>query len=109
MQALAAPKPPLRVVKLETSDPTVLPAEPPPTVAPGTVTVIDCQDSWLDLRAWPQGPPTHATIVTMRCRLLMGDGNPLTWQTWTFNSSTHFPCNVRPLCNHAELLGQTPR
>lgn len=97
MQVLVAQQPAVRVARLESFRPTVLTSQMPTVVATGTVTVIDCQNSWLDLRAWPPGPLVRATIVMLRCHLLMSDQPPHTWQTWIFDTTTHFPCNVR-LC-----------
>lgn len=94
LQAIFLPTPKVKVMQLDPLMKYVVPYQS--TLFPeGTVNVVDCQDTWLDMRGWDAGEAVKAVLVALRCRMVVRDGPPFTWQTWTFNSSVHFPCNVR--------------
>ena len=72
----------------------------------GDVVVLDCEGNWVDFRQLPVVPAVDAVVMYYMCHLLMtADGQASTTQAWSFSSSTHLPCAVRVLPQHAKQLG----
>ena len=72
---------------------------------PGSVTVIDCQDQWIDMRGRPRDQPSNnADVVMYRCHILSPDALSAWTRVGFFYSTTASgPCNVRlPLLDEAD-------
>jgi hypothetical protein len=73
-QALRYPDPVVKIMKMLTKQPAVVTFNPPQNITAGTINVVDCNGSWLDL--------------------LVKAGGPLFAHTWAVDGSLHHPCNV---------------
>ena len=62
----------------------------------GSVNVIDCRGSWLDLTLLEEPALRPAIVVFLACKLLMPDViSPIASEQWLVGCSIHWPCNVR--------------
>ena len=81
---------------------------PAPLFTPGSVILIDCQEQFLDLRAFPvNNVMEDATVIFLRCQVLLSDlTKPLTRIQWTVDSSSILPCDVRPASSlqHEQII-----
>lgn len=65
-------------------------------VVRGSVSVIDCNDSWIDLSATTSNKTEVATVVWLNCKVLFGTNlTPAAAYVWFVNSTYTVPCLVR--------------
>jgi hypothetical protein len=96
VQALTATEPTIKVMKLDAEQAPVVTLRSFESTARGTVNIIDCEDSWLDLHSIKQIINfIDATWIAFRCRLVMGHQAPGFAQSWAIDSAVYRPCNVR--------------
>lgn len=87
----------MQVVSLEPSGQIVWPTgTSSPRLAPGSVNMVDCQDQFLDMRAWPVDVPIeNATVILYRCQVIFPDLNHgISTQRVYVDSAIIFPCKV---------------
>lgn len=87
--------PVVKVMQVQSVHPIVVPASNYLFRA-GAILILDCQDTWLDVRELPNLPLIDAVTVYVRCPVLMSKTSQLAGnETWMFSSSTHRKCEVR--------------
>ena len=60
-----------------------------------SVTVIDCSGQWMNMLLLKSYPEVQATVMWFNCRLIFPDmATAIAQQSWSVNTSNHFPCNV---------------
>ena len=87
----------VQIVTLEVSDSIAVWPQDMWALPPGSVSLLDCKDQWIDMRSRPPDDPTHAAVfIAYRCHMLSPDVNfPWSRIGFFFHTTGTVPCNVR--------------